>query len=141
PAEHHRHAPAGRSAGGARAGRAGAGARLRSGRAGSRGRVFLDHPRGTGGRGARQRHGIAPMWLRFAAFELRRHLRSAFLWIAFGLTLLLSYLLFIAVAGAFPGVSMGMGAGGKLMVNSPHALASFVSGAATLLILVIGPIS
>src|SRR5688572_12542684 len=76
-----------------------------------------------------------------AGFEIKQRLWSASTWIYFLVFLLLSYLLVIASAGAFQDVSMGMRAGGKVMINSPHTLATFIGLVSYFTILVIASIS
>jgi hypothetical protein len=79
--------------------------------------------------------------LTIAGFELKRRVRSVSTWLYFGVFLLLAYLLFIASAGAFQNVSMGMRAGGRVMINSPHTLATFISLVSYLMVLVIASVS
>jgi hypothetical protein len=75
-----------------------------------------------------------------AAFEIKRRLRSVSTWIYFAVFLLMAYLLFIAAAGAFKNVNMGMG-GGKVMVNAPHTLASLISAVSYYMLLVVASVS
>src|SRR4051812_5259602 len=78
--------------------------------------------------------------LTIAGFEIRRRLWTASTWIYFLVFLLLAYLLFIISAGAFKGVG-GMAAGGRVMINSPHTLASFISSVSYFMILVVASVS
>jgi ABC-2 type transport system permease protein len=78
---------------------------------------------------------------RIAWFELRRRLRSPSTGIYFALFAGLSFLLFIAAAGAFQSVTIGMGTGGKVWVNSPYTLASVMGLLSYLMVIVVASVS
>src|SRR2546423_9399379 len=81
------------------------------------------------------------MLIRIALFELRRRLRSPSTAIYFGVFALFAYLLFIAAAGAFQSVSVGLGTGGKVWINSPHTLAAFMGLLSYLMVIVVASVS
>jgi ABC-type transport system involved in multi-copper enzyme maturation permease subunit len=62
-----------------------------------------------------------------AAFELKRRLTSPSTWVYFALFFVLAFLLMIAAGGAFSSVNIGLGAGGKVMINSPYTLQQFIA--------------
>ncbi|MBI3473624.1 MAG: hypothetical protein HY013_19895 [Candidatus Solibacter usitatus] len=62
-----------------------------------------------------------------AAFELRRHLRAVSTYVYFLLFAALAFLLMTAAAGGFQSASVVTGTGGKVLVNSPYTLATFIS--------------
>lgn len=63
-----------------------------------------------------------------ALFELRNGFRRVSTYIYFVLFFALGFLTFFVVAGAFPGVNVGLGAGGKLFANSAYMLYALISG-------------
>jgi ABC-2 type transport system permease protein len=65
-----------------------------------------------------------------ATFHLRQRLRQLSTWVYFAVFFGLSFLFFIAAAGAFASVNVGFGTGGKVMVNSPHTLAALITAVA-----------
>jgi ABC-2 type transport system permease protein len=81
------------------------------------------------------------MLARIAIFELRRRLRSPSTAIYFGVFTLLAFLLFIAAAGAFQSVSIGLGSGGKVRINSPYTLAVFMGLLSYLMVIVVASVS
>jgi ABC-2 type transport system permease protein len=68
-----------------------------------------------------------PVFVTIASFEIRQRLRQLSTWVYFALFLGLSFLFFVAAAGAFRDISVGFGTGGKVMVNSPFTLATLIS--------------
>jgi ABC-2 type transport system permease protein len=76
-----------------------------------------------------------------AAFEIKLRMQAVSTWLYLSIFMLLAYLLFIASAGAFQNVNMGMAAGGRVMINSPHTLATFISLVSYLMILVVASVS
>jgi ABC-2 type transport system permease protein len=62
-----------------------------------------------------------------AMFELRNGLRRISTYVYFSLFLVLGYLLLITAGGAFPSANMGLGTGGKVVINSPYLLFAFIS--------------
>jgi ABC-2 type transport system permease protein len=62
-----------------------------------------------------------------AGFELKRRLTRPSTYVYFALFFVLAFLLMIAAGGAFSGVSVGMGAGGKVLINSPYTLQQFIT--------------
>src|SRR5262245_54389086 len=62
-----------------------------------------------------------------ARFELGQHLRRLSTWLYCIIFCAIAYLLCIAAAGAFESVDLGLGTGGKVMVNSPYTLVLFIS--------------
>jgi ABC-2 type transport system permease protein len=76
-----------------------------------------------------------------ARFEIGRRAWSASTWIYFVVFLLLAFLLFIASAGAFKDVNMGMGTGGKVYTNAPYVLATFISAVSYYMLLVVASVS
>jgi ABC-2 type transport system permease protein len=61
-----------------------------------------------------------------ARFEIAERLRRLSTWIYFALFLGLTFLFFVAAAGAFRDITVGFGTGGKVMVNSPFTLANLI---------------
>jgi ABC-2 type transport system permease protein len=78
---------------------------------------------------------------RIALFELRRRLRSPATALYFGLFFLLAYLLFITAGGAFKGVNIGLGTGGKVAVNAPYTLAVFMGLLSYMMVIVVASVS
>ncbi len=62
-----------------------------------------------------------------AGFELKRRLMRPSTYVYFALFFVLAFLLMIAAGGAFSSVSVGLGAGGKVMINSPYTLQQFIA--------------
>ena len=62
-----------------------------------------------------------------ALFELRNGLGRISTYVYFALFLALGYFMLIAAGGAFPSVNLGLGTGGKVVVNSPYLLFAFIS--------------
>ena len=62
-----------------------------------------------------------------ALFELTNGARRISTYIYFVLFLAFGYLMFVAAAGAFAGVNLGLGTGGKVFANSPYLLFAFIS--------------
>ena len=62
-----------------------------------------------------------------ALFELENGVRRISTYIYFLLFLAFGYLMFVAAGGAFAGVDLGLGAGGKVFANSPYLLYAFIS--------------
>jgi ABC-2 type transport system permease protein len=67
------------------------------------------------------------MFKHIALFEIRSGFRRLSTYIYFALFFALGYLIFMVAAGVFPGVDMGLGAGGKLYANSHFMLFVLVS--------------
>ncbi len=57
-----------------------------------------------------------------ALFELNNGLRRISTYVYFTLFLALGYLMVIAAGGAFQSVNIGLGTGGKVVINSPYLL-------------------
>ena len=68
-----------------------------------------------------------PMIRAIAAFEIRNSFRRLSTYVYFALFFTMAFLMFIAAAGTFPSVNMGLGNGGKVMANSPFLLHVFIS--------------
>ena len=68
-----------------------------------------------------------PMIWAIAAFEIRNSFRRLSTYVYFALFFTMAFLMFIAAAGAFPSVNLGLGSGGKVMANSPFLLHTFIS--------------
>lgn len=62
-----------------------------------------------------------------AGFELKRRLVRPSTYVYFTLFFVLAFLLMIAAGGAFSSVSVGLGSGGKVMINSPYSLQQFIT--------------
>ena len=62
-----------------------------------------------------------------ALFELKNGVRRISTYIYFILFLAFGYLTLIAAGGAFAGVNLGLGTGGKVFANSPYLLFAFIS--------------
>ena len=62
-----------------------------------------------------------------ALFELRNGLQRISTYVYFALFLALGYFMLIAAGGAFRSVNLGLGAGGKVVINSPYLLFAFIS--------------
>ena len=67
------------------------------------------------------------MITKIALFELSNGFRRISTYIYFALFFGFGFLIFMAAAGAFPGVNMGLGAGGKLYANSSFMLFALIS--------------
>lgn len=62
-----------------------------------------------------------------AGFELKRRLARPSTYVYFALFFALAFVLMIAAGGAFSSVSVGLGSGGKVMINSPYSLQQFIT--------------
>ena len=76
-----------------------------------------------------------------ARFEITERLRRLSTWIYFALFLGLSFLFFVAAAGAFRDFSVGFGTGGKVMTNAPFTLATLISTISYFSLLVIAALA
>jgi ABC-2 type transport system permease protein len=59
-------------------------------------------------------------------WELRYYLRRVSTWIYFGIFAAIAFLFMLATGGAFNEASVVLGGGGKVMANSPYALATLL---------------
>src|SRR5688572_32806034 len=57
------------------------------------------------------------------SFELARQLRRPATWIQFSTFLVISVMMMLLAGEVFEGADLGLGTGGKVMVNSPYQLA------------------
>jgi ABC-2 type transport system permease protein len=74
-------------------------------------------------------------------FDLSRHFRSIATYIYFLLLAAIAFLLMVTAGGAFQSASVVMGAGGKVLVNSPFTLAEFISTVSYFGLLIISAIA
>jgi len=75
-----------------------------------------------------------------AIFEIRNGFRRLSTYIYFALFFALGYLTFVVAAGAFPGVDLGLGAGGKLYANSAFMLFGLIGSTSFYGLLVIAAV-
>ena len=59
-------------------------------------------------------------------WELRYYLRRVSTWIYFGIYATIGFLFMLVAGGAFSEASMILGGGGKVLANSPYALATLI---------------
>lgn len=73
-------------------------------------------------------------------FELKIRYRSVSSYIYFGMFFSLSLLMALAAGGAFAGVVVSFGTGGRVMINSPLSVASFIGFLTSFNLFIIAPV-